>query len=316
MKKIAILFIGLMLLSSVGCAGSALETYQEAVLKTEGLDQGKSSFSIGIQNVFRLEGLTQEEQLRYQSMENIEMNYLTSFDKSQNLRASDFYFFLGDYGLDGKLYQQGRDYYLKLPILSHYLKMDENTLQSPNKHPFDEEHPFITRVTQEWIELLEVDNVVKGERAIMLTEDGEVKVTRFTVEPSEDQVRLFMKKVFSLARAEKESLIQLMGLVDTEDFSIEEMIDSLETAFNSMDKVNFKVYAYIDIDGFIVRDETFIEFEQFNPEPGGMYKMTMTLTEENWENNRWQDIQLPEFNSDNVMSIEDMDGIQVPGLGQ
>ncbi|MDW7669249.1 MAG: hypothetical protein SCJ93_10525, partial [Bacillota bacterium] len=163
-----------------------------------------------------------------------------------------------------------------------------------------------SKIQKEWLELLQKEDVVKGKRDIMTTKDGDVKVDKYTIEPSEEQLRLFFKKVFAILRSEEENLVKLIQNEDN-DIDIGNIITNTEKAVEKFEKITFKNEAYIDIDGYIVKEYIYIVLEDYDPEPGSNSLISIDVEIENWENEIEQIIKIPEVNQDELINLDGID---------
>jgi hypothetical protein len=321
---IALSMVFLLVLS--GCSKDPLKIYNSAVEKTDNISRGKLSVTVNVENIFNKEGLDEETVKILRNLEKIEMSMLSSFDKNESRSKNDIYLKIENLGFDSKVYSIGEDAYIKIPALNKYIKINLENLKFEEMEKeqainTDSVDTLIKRIGKEWTDLLETENVVKGERTIMQTEDGEVKVTKFSISPTEDQLRLFLKKVIAIFKSEKEGLKQFVELFSLdnnydieetekdEEMNFEILIKAIENELEEMEKITFGSVAYIDIDGYIVKEAIEVVFENYDPKGGQIEKRKVQIIQENWENELEQNIVLPEIPAESIIRIDDFEGM-------
>lgn len=312
-KRLSIKFmVALLILTTLlaGCSTNALSDYNNAVQKTEDITRGKMSLSIKVENSFSIDGLSEEAINELKNFEKIEMSMISTFDNNQSKSINDVYVNFGGMGIDAMIYSTEDNAYIRLPMVNGYLKIDLNELETTPQIDTTGTESLVRRVTKEWTELLETENVVKGEKSIMTTEDGEVKVTRFTVTPTEDQLRLFIKKVTAIVRSEKDALEKFLQVDNTDDsFNFDTLVSSVEQEIEEMEKITFNSVAFIDIDGYIVRESIEIYFENYDPKPGQVIKRTVVINWENWDNEMDQSIIIPEIAPEELIDMNEAEDL-------
>ncbi|MBN2287228.1 MAG: hypothetical protein JXI43_12325 [Tissierellales bacterium] len=315
MKKIITMMLCIvifLLMIMSGCSKNSLKTYQDAVAKTDTINRGQSRISIMIENQFNKEDLSEELKTTLEALESLEMSLLSSFDKSEDLSVHNAYLKAGSLGYDIKIFQKGEEAYLKMPMLNRYIRLDMSVLEANAPKDLQIPENLIQRITQEWVNLLETDNVVKGQKSIMSTEDGEVKVTKFTVTPTEDQFRLFIKKMIGIVKSEKGGFETFIEAVDMEEkIIIEELLLAIESEINEMETITFNSVAYIDIDGYIVKESIEIYFENYDPSVGQTYTRTVRIEEENWDNEMAQEIMIPEISDEDIIEPNEIENLMM-----
>jgi len=306
MKKItAVLLILLTTLFLFGCSQDYLQNYKEAVEKTESREFGKERISIKIENEFNEENISQEilEELNY--LKDIQVEVTSSFNESQE--ESKVYIKYRGLGYDLTVFSSEEEVIIYVPMIGRYIELKEENLGfDDNIKDLEEVEDLTSKIQKEWFNLLQKENVVKGKKDIMTTKDGDVKVDLYTINPSEEQLRLFLKKIFALLRSEEESLSKLVKSQNN-DVDIVNIIDNIEEAFGKFEKITYKNQAYIDIDGYIVKEYIDIVLEDYDPEPGSNSIISVNVEIENWENEVEQVIQIPKVNEEDIIDIDSID---------
>jgi hypothetical protein len=307
MKKIfIIILIILTVVSLIGCNQDYLQNYKEAVEKTDGRSQGKENIKISINNEFNQENISQEiiEELNY--LKNIEFEMTSSFNKDYT--KSRAYIKYRGLGYDIKLYTSKNQTLVQIPIINKYIKIDSENLgfNEDEENNFEGIKELTSKIQSEWLALLQKEDVVKGKRDLMTTQDGDVKVDKYTISPSEEQLRLFLKKFFAVLRSEQESL-KVLGQNQNEVASIEEIVNNLENIIDEFEKITFSNQTFIDVDGYIVKEFINIELENYDPQPGSNSKISVGVEIENWENEVEQTIAIPEIEESDLIDLDSID---------
>jgi hypothetical protein len=307
MKRItAVLLAVIIIFTLTGCNQDYLQNYKEAVEKTESRESGKERISIKIENEFNEENISQEiiEELNY--LKNIQIETNTSFNK--NREEVKLYVKYKGLGYDFNIYTKEEEILLQVPMIGKYIKLDESNffLENENKENQENIQNLGTKIQNEWLQLLKKEDVVKGKRDVMTTKDGDVKVDKYTINPSEEQLRLFLKKFFAILRSEEENL-KLLAENQGEEFNIEEMVNNLEKIVGEFEKITFSSEAYIDIDGYIVKEFVNIDLENYDPQPGSNSKISIKVEIENWENEVEQTIEIPKIEEGDLIDLDSME---------
>ncbi|MFO7888273.1 MAG: hypothetical protein R6U59_08140 [Eubacteriales bacterium] len=303
MKKItAVLLMFLTTVALFGCSQDYLQNYKEAVEKTESRKFGKERIAIKIENEFNEENISQEilEELNY--LKNIQVEVTSSFNESQD--ESKVYIKYRGLGYDLTIFSSEEQSLIYVPMIGRYIQLKEEDLGfDDNMKDLEELEALTSKIKEEWLNLLQKENVVKGKKDIMTTKDGDVKVDLYTIQPSEEQTRLFLKKIFALLRSEEKSLGKLVEN-ENDDIDIANIIDNIEKAIEKFEKITFKNKAYIDIDGYIVKEYIDITLEDYDPKPGSNSIISVNVEVENWENEVEQKIKIPEVDQEEIMDID------------
>jgi hypothetical protein len=307
MKKILIIILVILaVVSLIGCNQDYLQNYKEAVEKTDGRSQGKESIKISINNDFNQENISQEiiEELNY--LKNIEFEVTSSFNESYS--KSRAYIKYRGLGYDINLYTSESETLVQIPIINKYIKIDSEDLgfNEDEENNFEGMEELTSKIQSEWLDLLQKEDVVKGKRDLMTTQDGDVKVDKYTISPSEEQLRLFLKKFFAVLRSEEESLKALIQN-QNEKVNVEEIVNNLENVIDEFEKITFKNEAYIDVDGYIVKEFISIDLENYDPQPGSNSKISVKVEIENWENEADQTIEIPEVEEKDLIDLDSME---------
>lgn len=245
--------LGLLILTIwmiTGCqAETDLETYLLAVEKTEYAVQGKSESRMIIENEFDIEGIDDQTRKSLAAFERMEWNTYLRFDETR--LQNDFYMNFGGIGFDASYYKDGDLEFMKLPLVNKYMKLDASGMESA----WDPELLAIFEpVGEEWMRMLTEENVFQGKRHVLTTEDGDVKVTRFTIELTEGQISQ-MVEVAARVLEENEKQILESGILGQET---DEEGHELLTAFAKQVRfAQFDEFVYtadIDIDGYLIQD--------------------------------------------------------------
>lgn len=316
MKKIFIFIIIVALFGSlIGCSSNTLEDYKEAVIRTENITKGKSSFKINIINSFNYEGLPEDTVKDLAYFENIEISSVTTFDFTKLLMHSMSYFNFGGLGYDSDVYLKDNEVIVRIPIIGKYIVINNNESQEidsqANSQQFNDIYVnIIMPIQNKSTEILERENVVKGEKSIMSTEDGDVKATKYTIKLNDEQIEEFINFLFDIIVNNKEYIDDFSNLAIDKDseMNFEELLNLLKKELDDFETITFEKIAYIDIDGYIVKDTVTIEFFNENAEPGKVSYRKFILEEQNWNNEIEQKIEIPTINPEDIIDINDSEG--------
>ncbi|MCH4889896.1 hypothetical protein EZV73_20115 [Acidaminobacter sp. JC074] len=243
----------------VGCQTDALEYYRDASLKTQTIEQGQSKLDMTLEVDFSDQVVKDNPELE---------DFLGKIVYEQNAQFSGEDVIARQYlgndaiGLDTIFYKSGQDEYLRIPFLGKYLSLaeyEDNELYA--------EPPF-TKASEEeikkmWLALVGEEDVVNLGDEVIDTPEGEVKVKKFVISFSNEQVHQFFGDVLTLLEKDPkfvEMIPKYPSYVYQDDqmmtyennLSLDEMILGMRTFMDNVVVDEFKMTAYIDIDKYIV----------------------------------------------------------------
>ncbi|WP_105615862.1 hypothetical protein [Vallitalea okinawensis] len=304
MKRIVALILLLSIFLTSCQVKEPLRSYSEAIERTEAVDQGQSFISIEVENTYR-EGKEIDfgDQLQFQ----IYSQYDFTDSKNEQLETHS-YIDVGDLGMDFSFYLKGNDIFIKLPFDENYLIIHDNTMNQEVATMQDEEiftiifQPFM----EKWLEVLQEENVVRGEKTIMTTEDGDVKATKYTIQLNEEQLQTLVTVLSSILKSNSELILSTVNnyaeFVLTEEEFIQ-LIDDLKSELLKSD-MSITAMSYINADGFVI--DTSIEYTVlYENAEMPLKSQVYTIRMEQWDIYNEQDFNFPELTDDNSLSMDE-----------
>lgn len=260
MKKLmSILLICTFLM--VGCGVDDITYFHEARKTTYELKSGKHDWSIDWQMKLNDE-ISQQLGPWLSSVESLKFNSKARFEDN-NVIARQY---IGSQllGLDGDYYRQKDQIYFKVPFLGKYLDVDALRFENMNLSNFNgvsEETGL--KIAALWLALATEDDVVNLGPEVLDTVEGEVKVKKFVVTLSHQQIHDFVLDVMAVLMADEGFQDQIINwplyeYVDGEFVPLDEQLtlESFETYMQLiLDGIivdEFKMIAYIDVDQYII----------------------------------------------------------------
>lgn len=322
MKRIMAVVISLILLFSItGCSTDAFKAYREAREKTSGITQGHLIQEIIIENKYNTEGLSDEDikELSYFNQIQSKMDIVFKEDKENTKIISRNYFNLGGLGFDSAFYKDKERMYIKTPILGKYVVLDEFLENGEKIDIFGDrdnegnqfEEQIISKIGEIWVGVLKEKDVVSGKKTLLSTEDGEVKATEFSIDPSEEQIKELMKEVATLLSANEE-FKQMIALVYGNNKEEKIETESIFQDFiNKIDDINvsgFKYTGYIDIDGYITQEEISLIISNEKAKSKEIKESNISIKIKNLSIEREQAFDFPDLNENNTLDIEYLKG--------
>lgn len=289
-KYLKIFIVLLVLILVVGCSDQSYEEYQKAVEKTENLESGKYSIEIQYQTNFNEEELSVEEFKELSNFSNFKFSGVNIFNRLDD--AIRFYGNLesSNLGLDIEYYQKGQKKYLKIPILGKYIDLNDfNTEELAQEMSFDvngnidiniNEEAF-ERIERLWAEAIQEENVFKGKKSLLETPDGDVKVTEYSIEFSNELLKDLLKETMIILEISDE--VELM---------------------NQMTIDAFNYTAFVDIDGFIIEEDFVMDYsiEDVAEVDSVHFKFKII----NYDINKDQNIKIPEIKDTMILDLDQM----------
>lgn len=289
-KYLKLFIILLVFVLVVGCSDQSYEEYQKAVEKTENLKSGKYSIEIEYQTNFNEEELSVDEFKELSNFSKLKFSGVNVFDRPTE--SMEFYGNLESdkLGVDIEYYQQGEEEYLKIPILGKYIDLnglDTEELSQEVSFDFDEDvnvnfnEDYFDEIAKLWSDAIQEENVFKGKNSLLETPDGDVKVTEYTIEFSDELLKELIKETMAI-----------LGISD----SVEVM--------NQMTINSFNYTAFVDIDGFIIKENFVMDYsiEEVAEVDSGYFKFEII----NYDLNKDQNIKIPEIEEHMILDFNQM----------
>jgi len=271
MKKVSIGAILILIILLMGCQQDALKYYQESSLKTDAIDRAKSTIDLQLK-VEVSELLKDEEPTLTDFISEINFNTSTQFDQKLGKRIASQYIGNGLIGIDTVYYKDGDNEYLKIPFTGKYISLDQLMSDEDLDFSMYEEVPISDNAVEAlkdlWFNLAGQDDVVKLGNEVIDTPEGEVKVKKFVISFSHEQIQTFLKEAMNILEGDEllRSKIKDYPLFIIEDgkmtisndsfeIDVDEVLDSLRLALRDMIIEEFKLITYIDVDQYIIESE-------------------------------------------------------------
>lgn len=292
-KYLKIITVSLVLVLILGCSDQSYEEYEKAVEKTENLQRGKYSLDIEYQMSFNEDLLSVEEFKKVSNFSSIKFSGDNIFDHSND--EMNFYGNLegGNLGLDLEYYKNGENRYLKIPLLGKYIDLDDfNTEKFSQKMSFDIDENMDINVNEEafekigklWSDAIQEENVFKGKKSLLETPDGDVKVTEYSIDFSDELLKSLVTETMMILE------------VSDEGFSMDQI--TIDT---------FRYTAFVDIDGFIIQENFRMAYLLENiPEVESsefQYKILY------YDLNKEQNIVMPEIDESMLLDLNQMNDL-------
>lgn len=278
MKKFILLIMVLVL---VGCNQDALSYYQKSVKATETIERGKSKIVASVDFDF---GSEMDQELAV-LIDTINYSSLANFDKSLNNKIVRQYLGLSQLGFDTIYYQQEDEEFIKVPFTGKYIKLDDSLFESEenlyDKPPLSE--ASLSQIKDLWQNLVQEEDVVNLGNDVIDTPEGEVKVKKFVIKFSQEQVIGFLNESLMIISEDKQfhemiskypsyvyindEIIQLEGMT----LSGDDIIEAIGEMVKELRVNTFEYTAYIDVDKYIVESNYDIDLS-FNDTVGSLVK--------------------------------------------
>lgn len=289
-KYLKIFVVLLVFVLVVSCSDQSYEEYQKAVEKTENLESGKYSIEMEYQTNFNEEELSVEKFKELSNFSNLKFSGVNVFNHQNN--SMEFYGNLegGNLGLDLEYFQAGDKKYLKIPILGKYLDLNDSNIKKLSQEmSFDVNENMDVSIDEEvfdkigslWTNAIQEENVFKGKKSLLETPDGDVKVTEYSIEFSDELLKDLVKETMIILEISNE--VELM---------------------NQMTIDTFSYTAFVDIDGFIIKENFMMDYSigEVAEVDSGYFKFEII----NYDINKDQNITIPEIKDTMLLDLDQM----------
>ncbi len=317
MKRIIIVIFALLLaVSLASCSFDSLGDYKKAAEKTEQIKKGQTSGDFSMVIDFNTEGMTEEEIKELNYFKEMKGSFNAAYDNDAEKVIFRNYLSFGGLGFDFDLYMNGKEVFMKLPVVGKYMRLDG--LQAPmiTEQQGDGKPDFISKETLEelnanWLGILKKEDIFKGKDIILTTPDGEVKTTEYTIKLNDEQIKsLAVDSIDILSKDEKlkeyyeESIKN--KIEPLKDTSFEKLFSDMKENMKDYTSEGFSYTAYVDIDGYIVNEV--IEFApKFVDAEMSVNSVSYKLDIKNWDINKEQKFDFPVLTEENTFDMDQMD---------
>lgn len=308
-----------LIIFSTACKKNDFEAYVKAVNKTNEIKRGQKSLDFKMNMDFNTEELTSEEIKDLNYFRNFEAKFNVTFDDELKKTIGRNYFNFGGLGFDAAFYNDGEKSFIKMPIVGKYIVLDEKFMENHIKDKDDEykENKCISDKTIEeleskWVTMIKRENVFAGKESVMTTPDGEVKVTEYTIKLTGEQFKKLLDESIDILlgdEALKETIKEYAdksGYAEA-DFNFDKALNNLKKSLKGSEIGNLFYTAYMDIDGYIIKEN--IEFdisfigEEFNGLDGLKYSLETNL----WSIEKEQKFDFPQLTDENTLNNDEID---------
>ncbi len=323
MRKLIVTITALLVLmvTLTGCSGNKHEDYKEALIKTENIQSGKSDTRLELEMNFETEGLEEEVVKGLKTFEHVVYEGHNTFNlKNENLKIESRNFVsVGGLGINLDYHQDGDQIAIYVPMLGKYLNISADEVKeiSTENEKFNTftqvklSKNTIMALEESWRNAFEAEDIVKGEKSTMETPEGDVRVVKFTVTPTEEKIKDFVVSAVQILLHDEsvsELVEELSGteelLVNGEPVTEEKIEEQVKESLEFWSVEEFVVTDFIDVDGYIVQSNTSFAIRTQGQEPGSMKYMKMEIITDNYDIEKDQTIDFPVLTETNSVSFE------------
>jgi UDP-glucose 6-dehydrogenase len=273
MKKLIILILISTLLLS-GCSIVGFDTYFNAQDKTEATSKLSTKINVTIKN--NIPEITQDKDMeKYNYFKEIVYEGTFNDDKENNLMVGKNYVSLGGIGFDFDIYAFDENVFIKYPTTEKY--MDVKNMETGSLGMSFNEDQFEMLGTN-WENIFNEDSFSKGKSTIITVDGKDLKVTEVIFKPDTDLVNEALKNTIT-------------------EFYTNEYTEAI-AYFVDIEKSDFR--AYIDQDGYLVKELYHIEYSFNDMEPS-----IVVIQIDNFNFNKLE-IEKPIITEDMIMTKEEM----------
>lgn len=319
MKRVAVILTLILVITGLsGCSSDDFGAYIKALNASESIQSGREYFELELEVDYNKEGLSNEDLkiLSYFDIIRFIMNNQFEHDEEGMHVASNVYYNLGGLGLDMKLYIDGDQMYMKMPVSDKYLDMseelvtDESGMNAEGRQFVEIFEPLVIA----WKGILKNEDIVKGENTYILTDSGQLKATTYDITIDKEQLEYLSDTL--IAELTKEDVIEYFIDQNSYDLTVEEVdevADSFKTSLSQAEIIYFNSTAFVDFDGRMVRQTFDFEIDFGTVEPGSMQYVKGSMTMETTEIDEPQSIVYPMISEDQWVEMDE-DGNYYEGL--
>ncbi|BEP28263.1 hypothetical protein [Helicovermis profundi] len=310
-KKILISLCLILILGSLltGCSDKTYGNYKKAVEKTDGISKSSGEFILNTKIDFNREGLSKEvadEMNMYSDF------YLEQKNKSDvNKTTSDIYVKLGGLGFNVTYYDDDKRAFVKLPMVDKYIYLDdlmkmgaysESEITSYSNNLISKES--IRAIKALWNDSIKKNDVLKGNKSLINTPEGEVKAEKYTIKYSDKLLKELLLKTFEILYKDVDFKSNAKMKIANKDLSKESVME-IKKYIELINIEKFELNSYIDIDGYIVKEDMKIYFN-FSGDNQYIKKFSMNFSSKLFNIEKNQNIVFPKYDENTFISRNEL----------
>ncbi len=311
MKKVTLLLLLLFSLNLISCSEEALIVYEEAVVKTDEIKSAKAKTELEVKIEFGdelPENFTAVkdmlEHIKYVGTKRYDSNGIDKMIMHQLIETKSF-------GLDTVFYSNDKMNFIKLPFLGKFINLNEVNISG---RTFESAPPLTVETINDiktlWLDLANTDDVVNLGNEVVDTPEGEVKVQKLVIRFNDSQVKSFLKDVLVLLEEDSNfrSLVaNSTSNIEAEiDIDIDFVIEFMGKMIDDMNFEEFEIITYIDIDKYIVNNESKVSIS-FDGDLGKIVKsLELTLFYQLYDIGEKIEFDFPVLNNENTSTVDEL----------
>jgi len=298
-SAVGLVLILVLVMTAAGCSGGAYDRLIKAEAKTDAAATGVTMTRITLENNFDTSGMTAEELKMANYMKKVTYEGTARFDHGLEQAASDLYLSMGGIGFDAEIYTFGGETYVKLPVMKKYMNVKDLMKVEGAQASAEAQGEFLSeaaleRLSDIWSSVATTDNVKKTGSALLRTDSGDLKTTRYTIKVDPEVVQA--------------ALIESAKVI-TEDLAERNTQADFSAAIGEMAEIEIdevSMISEISASGYVVRDEVVIRYRQPGLETSIRVEIIRDKLDEAVELN------LPEITASELYTSEELDR-EMPG---
>lgn len=293
-----------------GCSDKSYEDYKAAVLKTESVKKISGETDVNIKMDIETEGLDDKVKKNINMLKDIKVENVFKKDKNLAMNVSDIYVSLGGFGFDVEYYDDGEKPFIKMPMMEKYVYLSdfeklsnggvsEATTDDANPVVFKNPKEFISeesieRIGELWNDSVQKENVFKGSESLIDTPEGEVKATKYQIKYSDKLFKELVGETIKIIANDPKITDKDMNLFKIGDDKKDKTIEAaVAIMLENMTINNFTVENYIDIDGYIVKEDIVVDIGIKGEGKGHMSNFQMVISSKYYNIEKDQEIEIP-----------------------
>lgn len=314
MKKTIIILLSTIILLT-GCQTNALEDYKKALEKTGEIEKSKMNISFKANLDFNKDDLSIEEIRELSYFEEIEFIVNSQYDFSGNNKniIAKTYINLGGIGFDSIFYMEDGNMYIKMPIIKGYLSLDDIDATKYQNDSYEDEDfgKIINPIIEKWNNILKQEDVFKGKKTYVLTDEGQIKTTTYTINVTGEQLKELGEELIKGLKDENtlETLVS-QGFIDNE-IDKEELYNKINSFVTRLVLDGFTGIAYVDFDGRLIKQEYNLNLGLKDVNKGEPQSLVISFTMEYLNLGEEQIFDFPEIEENDWLDYNAEEGYQL-----
>jgi len=311
-KNTILIIVIILVISITGCQSKGLASYQEALETTNSIEKSEVKIEVDAKLNFDKTGLSFEEEKKLNDYEIMSGSITSKYDMTKELMETNMYYIQGGMGIDSSLFYKDQQLILQLPIINLFMILtEEDIMNVEDKEEIEESRDLsinFDKIMKDWISVFKEEDVVVGKNTYILTNEGQLKTTKYVFKLNSEQLKTLETQLFSEIDMEELNAL-IVSQISNYNESEEEVVFNIEEVLDKIELSSIEGEAFVDFDNRLIRQNFILKGNGINVKPGDLeiFEINLSITYSNLGDE--QDFKFPTLTEENVVDQEELNDL-------